>query len=129
LVGGTWLCESFSGSTRSATFVRDGDAVLVSTALVSTPNGTVSVDERLSFSESSNRWTMSINHGSIVASSPPWTHAKWTFEGTRGTKAGEEPVRSVFTNLGERAFRHDFQIQADGRWLTVNGETCERKSR
>ncbi len=86
------------------------------------------IRQRFFYNAARARWSTNLQDGQFVGSAGEWLDLDqpWIFEGAlRGTQG---PVRMIYTNLGEVAFRRDFQKKADGRWQTLDLETCKRTS-
>jgi hypothetical protein len=127
LIGGTWDCETIEGNSAPHTYRLAADGSILLHTLLSEGTKTFPIDERYRFDRSQNQWTASTFGGSYSSTAPPWFDDKWTFNGVAILNGLRVPVRMIYTDLDEHAFRRDFRQQRAQTWETVASETCTRR--
>ena len=127
LVGGTWECETIEGNSAPHTYrvAADGSLLLHTTLSVGTKS--YPIDERYRFSRSQNQWTATTLGSTYVSTAPPWLDDKWIFDGTELLNGARVPVRMIYTELDDHAFRRDFRQLRGTAWETIASETCSRR--
>jgi hypothetical protein len=130
LLGGVWQCETIAGSTGTHTYTENEDdgSIELQTEL-HTGFRTFRITEIYRFDDSRNSWTVETQGGAYSGSAPAWNGGKWIFDGFERLRGNRRPVRMVYFDLGDRAFRRDFQARQEGVWQTYSAETCLRPSR
>lgn len=131
---GVWKCESAAGSVGTATFTSDAPGSISMKNTYRTTAGTSGeFDETFHFDAGAGTWTWS----STLRSAPDfkesgtagrWTADTWIFEGTLQQSQSTEPVRMIYTRLGENTIRREFEAQVSGAWLTRSSSSCARSS-
>lgn len=127
LLGGTWTCRTFVGSTFLRTGRRDGDLLDVSGSLRAANGQQVNVDDRYTFDRPAQLWHVRLNAGTPSAtegSAPPWTGATWDVS-VHGAPGVDERVR--YELLADGSIRRTFAQPVPatpGAWRSTSAELC-----
>ena len=141
---GTWSCESIAHSMGNWVFKRNGDGSLTMKNNFKTEDGlTGEFDERYRVDSTTGQWTWSSLQPSLPGfqesgKADPWTADKWVFEGNMSLAGTSNSInysptriqdlRMIYSALGNDAFRREFEVRRDGRWVTFSASTCVRTS-
>ena len=108
---------------------QDGERLLTAESQLTAQNGKVlTIHERLRYDPAKKQWSAHVQNGAFIGVATSWTKHKWIFAGTSSAHGRTVPTRMVYTNLGDLAFRRDFQAIVQRHWRSVGGETCKRSS-
>ncbi len=124
---GSWKCETMSDLEGAQTYTRTGPVEIDLRNDIRDQTGRwFRISQQFRYDRSAAHWSTSLQSGQFVGTAGEWLDAdeQWTFQGKLNGTQG--PVRIVYTNLGPLAFRRDFQKKVDGRWQTLDLETCKR---
>lgn len=126
MTGGTWDCETIEGNSAPHTYVveRDGSLFLHTTLLIGAKAFTI--DERYRYDRALGKWIATTVGNPYASTASPWLGEKWIFDGHASIDGKRTPVRMIYTDLDERAFRRDFRQFRNEAWVTVASETCKR---
>ena len=127
LLGGTWDCETIEGNSAPHTYRLAADGSLLVHTQLSIGTKSYPIDERYRFDRSQKVWTATTIGTSYASTAPPWFDDKWIFSGVEVLGGQRVPVRMIYTDLAEHAFRRDFRQLRAGAWQTIASETCSRR--
>jgi hypothetical protein len=128
LVGGVWQCETISGSSGTKTYTEAQDGSIDLQIELHTGPRTFHISEAYHFDGARKLWHLDTQGGLYAGSAGPWTGYKWIFDGTANDGGERRPVRVIYFDLADQAFRRDFQDKRYGMWQTYSAETCRRPS-
>jgi hypothetical protein len=67
--------------------------------------------------------------GHCRQTSAGWQDGKLVYSGESTGSGPATPVRDTFTKTGEASLEHTGEMQMDGKWMTLDHETCTRTRR
>jgi hypothetical protein len=129
LVGGVWQCDTIGGSTATHTYSENDDGSIELQTELHAGFRTFRIMETYRFDDTRNTWTVNAGGGAYTGTASTWSGYKWVFDGVERLRGQSHPVRMVYYDLADQAFRRDFQALQDGVWRTYSAETCKRPSR
>jgi len=105
--------------------IRGADAIVMQSLALS-KSGKEQVDETYWFDRAHELWSVAIGKDIYAGLARPWAGQKWIFDSPTAAKTRGKVSRLVYEDLGDDAFRRDFQVPDAGTWHTVLAETCSR---
>ena len=127
LLGRTWDCETIEGNSAPHDYRLAADGSLLLHTQLSEGRKSYPIDERYRFDRARNVWTATTIGTSYASTAPPWFDDKWVFNGVESVNGVRVPVRMIYTDLDEHAFRRDFRQLRGDTWQTIASETCTRR--
>ena len=127
LLGATWDCETIEGNSAPHSYRLSADGSILLHTQLSVGTKSFPIDERYRFDRSQNLWTATTLGTTYASTAPPWLDDKWVFNGVELLGGLRVPVRMIYTDLDEHAFRRDFRQLRSGAWQTIASETCSRR--
>ena len=137
LLVGNWHCETYAGSKATRTYTKvANEPAINSTNTVRLPNGFyVVMREHYVYDVATGSWAVdspeSALWGAMHASAEPWSEKQWIFTGIGALPGSKgrmlsQPIRMIYTALGENAFRRSHQIKGEQLWRNYSEEVCTR---
>jgi hypothetical protein len=122
---GKWSCDTFANWHGEQRYVANGSGRIVLFNALQAPDGKVTIVQRFLLDAAKQRWFTYVAGGDFSAHGGPWHGRYWVFDGV--WRGFDGAARLVYTSLGPKAFRRDFQVRDGERWQTSTGETCIRE--
>ena len=124
LVGDPWSCESVNGEPSTQRYISDAEGSITLHDDVRVAKHSYDIVETYRFDPVRGLWNTEVRGGGYAGTAAPWAHEKWIFNGIETERGRHSEVRMVYTQLGEQAYRRDFQLSSNGQ--TFVSETCKR---
>ena len=124
LVGGPWSCESVNGEPSIQRYVLGADGSITLHDDVRVAKRSYDIVETYRFDPARGLWDTTVRGGGYAGAAMPWSGEKWVFNGIETERGRRSKVRMVYTQLGDQAYRRDFQLSISGE--TFVSETCKR---